>query len=637
MSNTPSDEIKRIVSILKKDQSEVGTWEYPFETGITTDAYMIILLRSLTIDDEEELIKELVDRILSKQEDSGAWKLFYDEDGNVSATIEAYYALLYSGYCSDKDVRMQAARQFIFSKGGIDKSSLLTKIMLAITGQISWSKMFTMPTEFVLLPLSFPLNFFDFSVFGRANIAPLMILADKKYTIKTNKSPNISDLYISKHTRWDEEYLSWVLSNEWSPFLSSIQRKVEDLIGLPKQIQELAVEKTKQYMLERIEPDGTLYSYFTSTFLLIFALLSLGYKKDHPTIIHAVNGLKAMKCQVDGKTHMQFTTATIWNTALISYAMQEAGVSELDPVIKKANRFLLTRQHYKFGDWVIHSPQSLPGGWGFSNINTMNPDIDDTTASLRAICKTVDINTNVHTSWDRGIKWVFSMQNDDGGWPSFEKDVNKSILSMIPIEDAEYLLADPSSADLTGRTLEFFGNFTNLKMSHVSIKLGVNWLLDHQEPNGSWYGRWGICYIYGSWAAITGLVAAGISQDHPSILKSLKWLRDIQNPDGGWGESCKSDKMKTYVSLGASTLTHTAWALDALIAAEEKVTPEIVRGINYILENNDKEDWTTAYPKGQGMAGSFYIHYHSYRYIFPLIALAHYQKKFANDSHTEKS
>ncbi|WP_017380532.1 squalene--hopene cyclase [Paenisporosarcina sp. TG-14] len=634
MSNTPSDEIKRIVSILKKDQSEVGTWNYPFETGITTDAYMIILLRSLTIDDEEELIKELVDRILSKQEDSGAWKLFYDEDGNVSATIEAYYALLYSGYCSDKEVRMQAARQFILSNGGIDKSSSLTKIMLAVTGQIPWSKMFTMPIEFVLLPLSFPLNFFDFSVFGRANLAPLMILTDKKYTIKTNKSPNISDLYMSKHTQWDEEYVTRILLKEWSPFLSSIQRKVEDLIGLPKQIQELAVDKTKQYMLERIEPDGTLYSYFSSTFLLIFSLLSLGYKKDDPAVIHAINGLKSMKCQVDGKTHMQFTTPTIWNTALISYAMQEAGVSELDPVIKKANRFLLTRQHYKFGDWVIHSPQSLPGGWGFSNINTMNPDIDDTTASLRAICKTVNINTNVHTSWDRGIKWVFSMQNDDGGWPSFEKGVNKSILSMIPIEDAEYLLADPSSADLTGRTLEFFGNFTNLKKSHDSIKLGVNWLLDHQEPNGSWYGRWGICYIYGSWAAITGLVAAGLSQDHPSILKSLKWLRDIQNPDGGWGESCKSDKMKTYVPLGSSTLTHTAWALDALIAAEEKVTPEIVRGINYILENNDKVDWTTAYPKGQGMAGSFYIHYHSYRYIFPLLALAHYQKKFTNDIHT---
>ena len=197
MNVTASDEIKRIISILKKDQSEVGTWDYPFETGITTDAYMIILLRSLTIDDEK-LIKELVDRILSEQQESGSWKLFYDEEGggNVAATIEAYYALLYSGYCSHDDVRMQAARQFILSNGGIDKSSLLTKIMLAVTGQFSWEKIFTIPAEFVLLPHSFPINFFDISVFGRANIAPLMILADKKYIIKTNKSPNISDLYI---------------------------------------------------------------------------------------------------------------------------------------------------------------------------------------------------------------------------------------------------------------------------------------------------------------------------------------------------------------------------------------------------------------------------------------------------------
>jgi sporulenol synthase len=312
--------------------------------------------------------------------------------------------------------------------------------------------------------------------------------------------------------------------------------------------------------------------------------------------------------------------------------MQEAGVSELDPVITKANQFLLTRQHYKYGDWVIHNPDSLPGGWGFSNVNTLNPDIDDTTAALRSICQTVIKSPEFHTSWDRGTSWVFSMQNDDGGWPSFEKGVNSSILSMIPIEDAEYLLADPSSADLTGRILEFFGNFTDLKKSHDSIKLGVNWLFDHQKPNGSWYGRWGICYIYGTWAAITGLVAAGISSDHPSILKSVKWLRDIQNSDGGWGESCRSDKMKKYVPLGASTLTHTAWALDALIAAEDEPTPEIISGIKYILENNDKDDWTTSYPKGQGMAGSFYIHYHSYRYIFPLITLAHYRKKFPNES-----
>lgn len=633
MNNTLLDEINRIVSILRKDQSEEGTWDYPFETGVTTDAYMIILLRSLTIDDEE-LIKELVDRILSKQQENGAWKLFYDEEagGNIAATIEAYYALLYSGYCSHDDERMQIAREFILSRGGIDKSSLLTKIMLAVTGQFSWANFFTIPTEFVLLPHSFPMNFFDFSVFGRANIAPLMILANKKYIIKTNKSPNISDLYISNHNRWHEEDLSKILSNEWNSFLLSIQNKMEDLIGLPKQIHEHAMDKTEQYMLERIEPDGTLYNYFSSTFLLIFALLSLGYKKDHPTIIHAVNGLKSMKCQVDGKTHMQFTTATVWNTALISYAMQESGVSELDPVIKKANQFLFTRQHYRYGDWVIHNPDSLPGGWGFSNANTLNPDIDDTTAALRSICQTVINNPDFHTSWDRGISWVFSMQNDDGGWPSFEKNVNSSILSMIPIKDAEYLLADPSSADLTGRALEFFGNFTDLKKSHNSIKLGVNWLFDHQEPNGSWYGRWGICYIYGTWAAITGLVAAGISSDHPSILKSAKWLRDIQNSDGGWGESCKSDKMKKYVPLGASTLTHTAWAVDALIAAEDELTPEIISGIKYILENNDKNDWTTSYPKGQGMAGSFYIHYHSYRYIFPLITLAHYQKKLENEA-----
>lgn len=621
-------EMTRIVNKLKEDQSPDGTWDYPFETGISTDAYMIILLRSLQIHDEK-LIQELVERIVSRQEENGAWKLFFDEDdGNVSTTVEAYYSLLYSGYYTKNDENIQAAKRYVLSNGGIEKSHMFTKIMLALTGQIPWPMFFPIPIEIVLLPVSFPINFFDFSIFGRANLTPILILAEKKYCKKTKMSPDLSDLFVSRSDGWNEEYLTWSRSNEWMSILASIKNEIKTFMTLPEQIHSLAFDRAKKYMLDRIEPDGTFSNYFSSTFLMIFSLLSLGYKRKHAIIMNAVNGLKSMKCQINGLTHMQYTTATVWNSSLISYALQEAGVKDTDPTIVKANGFLLSRQHYKYGDWAIHNPDSFPGGWGFSYENTLHPDLDDTTASLRAIGKMVNKKPLFHQAWDRGIQWVFSMQNDDGGWPSFEKNVNKSISSFIPLQGSELLLEDSSSADLTGRTLEFFGNHTTLSNHHCAIKAGVKWLLDQQEKDGSWYGRWGICYIYGTWAAVTGLVSVGVSSSHPAIQKAIKWLRNIQNSDGGWGESCKSDIEKTYIPLGSSTLTHTAWAVDALIAATDAITPEIEAGIQFILTAANTDDWTNSYPKGQGMAGGFYMHYHSYRYIFPLLTLARYKKKF---------
>ncbi|MDF0725513.1 prenyltransferase/squalene oxidase repeat-containing protein [Cytobacillus sp. S13-E01] len=620
--------MNQIIETLRKDQSPNGSWNYPFETGISTDCYMIILLRSLEINDEN-LIKQLSKRILYKQKKNGAWKLFEDEPvGNSTSTFEAYYALLYSGYYEKEDPRLKAAKKFIVENGGVEEIHMFAKMMLAMTGQHKWPAFFPVPIEMILLPTSFPVNFYSFSEFGRANLAPIMILADKKYSLKTEKSPDLSDLYSSREGQINDQVFDF-RDLEWRSLYTDLKKGISSFIGLPNEIHKLATEHTKQYMLSRIEPDGTFFGYFSSTFLMIFALMSLGYSKSHPIITRAVKGLKSMKCEINGLPHMQYTTATVWNTSLINYALQEAGLSSSDVMVKTANRYLLSRQHYKFGDWVVHNPSGFPGGWGFADVNTIHPDVDDTTASLRSIARSVQIDSNFFQSWERGVLWVLSMQNNDGGWPAFEKNTNSKLLQLLPIEKAEFILTDPSSADLTGRTLEFFGKFTNLTKNHPSIKAGVNWLNKNQQKDGSWYGRWGICYIYGTWAAITGLRAVGELPTHSSISKAAKWIMGIQNDDGGWGESCKSDINNTYIPLKSSTLTHTAWALDALIATSDKPTEEINSGLNYLLENLEKEDWTTDYPKGQGMAGDFYIHYHSYRHIFPLVALSHYKNKFS--------
>lgn len=613
--------IDQIINELKETQTENGSWIDAFDTGIATDAYMIILLRSLEINDEQ-LIKQLCERILSKQEKNGAWKLFYDEEpGNLSATVEAYYALLYSGFYKKNDRRLCLAKQFILKNGGIEKVHFFTKVMLALTGQYEWPRFFPTPVELILLPNTFPINFYDFSVFGRANLAPIMILATKKYRKKTKKSPNLSDLSLSRTNDWQ-------LNREMQGLSSLISSGIKQLIGFPHYVQSLAIERIKQYMLNRIEQDGTFYNYFSATFLMIFALLSLGHSKRDPIIMKAIDGLKGMQCTIDGHTHMQFTTATIWNTSLTSDALQIAGVKPTDPVIVKANEYLLTKQHVKFGDWIVHNRNVRPGGWGFSDRNTINPDVDDTTTSLRSFCQHVLNDHRLHSSWDRGIRWVLSMQNNDGGWPAFEKEVNKKILHYIPILDGKFLLLDPSTADLTGRTLKFLGAYTSLSTNADVVKKGVNWLFREQEKDGSWYGRWGICYIYGTWAAVTGLRAVGIRSTHRSLQKATKWLKQIQNKDGGWGESCKSDIKNSYIPLGTSTITQTAWALDTLISVEKKRTNTIERAIRFILEAYEKENWTNRYPVGQGMGGAFYIHYESYQRIFPLLALAHYERKY---------
>ncbi|MEI5909576.1 prenyltransferase/squalene oxidase repeat-containing protein [Bacillus spongiae] len=622
MKEAARREISRLIGVLRDEQCENGSWDYPFDTGIKTDAYMIILLRSLKMRKYESLIQELVERIESEQDDStGGWKLFSDEKGaNLSLTIEAYYALLYSRYRTGNEDNMVRAKQMILTAGGIEKADMFTKITLAITGQFSWPSVFPIPVELMLLPPTFPISFFDISVFGRANLVPILLLGDAKYQRKTKNSPNLSSLSSKRDGDGWQEYRA----NDWKNFTSNVKQGTLSLIGLPWELHRIAKEKAKTYMLERIEPDGTLLSYFSATFFMIFALMSLGYKRNDSTIQEAVQGLVKMKCSIKGHTHMQYTTANVWNTTLISHALQVAGVNHHHSMIVRANEYLVKRQQVLYGDWYVNAETAVPGGWGFSHINTLNPDVDDTTAALRAIVNMVYERPALHGSWSRGVSWILSMQNDDGGWPAFERKVNKRFVHLLPVQKPEFLLTDPSTADLTGRTLEYLGNYVHLMNTYPNIQQGKEWLYRNQKRDGSWYGRWGICYIYGTWSALTGLIAVGERSDKKAIQKAVTWLKSIQNKDGGWGESCLSDIEKKYIPLNSSTLTHTAWAVDALLAVEQKSSPAIEKGIQFLIKEGEKQDWTTEYPKGQGMAASFYIHYHSYRYIFPLIALSHY-------------
>jgi sporulenol synthase len=605
-------EVQRMVRELSSRQSKDGSWRFCAESSPMTDAYLIILLRALEYEEEETLISQLIERLLHKQEDNGAWKLYCDEnEGNLSATIEAYFALLYSNRLPEDDPRLVRANIFIHSCGGLAKAEPMTKVMLAMNGQYSWQGSLLLSLGLLLLPTGLPINFFNLSSYSRVHIAPVMVAAYSRFHVRTPCTPDLSDLVIQR-ANGNRAHLRH--SNRWDV--------------LHEIVLNAARKRAERYMLDRIEADGTLYGYFSATFLMIYALLSLGYDKHHPVIVKAVHGLKRLSCLTnDGTIHIQNFTSTVWDTALISHALQEAGECATNPIILKALQYLIDRQHVRYGDWHIHNVGAKPGGWGFSDLNTIHPDIDDTTAALRAISRIPrsQATSSLSSAWNRGLDWLWSMQNDDGGWAAFEKNNKFHLLKWFPLEKAKDALADLSSADLTGRVLEFLGNHAGIKKDNHDINRAIRWLLRTQEQDGSWYGRWGISYIYGTWAGITGLMAAGISKDHPAILKAVRWLKSIQYSDGGFGESCQSDIQKRYNPLGYSTPSHTAWAADALISAAETNTPDIQKAISRLLAFSDQNDWATSYPTGAGLPGGFYIHYHSYRWIWPLLTLAKYK------------
>ena len=608
-------EIHRIVRQLEAEQAVDGSWRYCFESGPMTDAYMILVLQALGLE-EVDVVRELAKRIQSLQNDNGAWSLFHDEplSGNISATVEAYNALLASGYCTVEDESMQKARQFIRQNGGLARVGTSTRAMLACNGQVPW-KHYGIPLIWTLLPRWFPVNFFDFVGYARVHIAPVLIAATCKVSVRSPSIPDLNDLWIGiesgklatdtrSHPVWHRNDIPSSLINNFS------------------------LRKLERFLLNRLEPDGTLMSYASATFFMIYALVGMGYPKNHPVIVQAIEGLKSLMYPLSSGMHLQNSTSTVWDTASLSYAIQVALNGNACKMLGKAETYLLSRQHHGIGDWRFRNPQTETGGWGFSDINTLTPDVDDTTAALRALTKSAKTDPHVYQAWCRGLHWLLSMQNSDGGWSAFERNTNKRMFSNLDVDGAKATLTDPSSADLTGRTLEFLGTYAGYTFKHSSVERAVNWLLKHQEEDGSWYGRWGVCFIYGTWSALTGLLAVGMDADHPSIRRGVAWLLNKQNDDGGWGESCLGDTRHVYVPLGKSTQSQTAWATDALIAAFPKTIPAIERGVTFLVKRKHGIDWVNSYPTGGGLPGGFYIHYHSYATVWTLLALGNYIQKY---------
>ncbi len=640
---------------IKNLQKEDGSWRFCFEGPPMTDAYFIIMAKNLNLDEEDTVMK-CIRRLKENQDPKGFWRIYPDEpNGNLSATVEATLALILSGTCTIEDPMIQNAIQVIKKKGGLKKTELITRTFLAMNGLYSWPTLPVNPAWLVLLPKSLPFNFYSFSSYARAHFAPALVACEHQFKRTPKRTKTLVEFYkqIGESNLVNEASASRIrptpmvlslngsstteeLSNYW-PELADWLDESRGSIGtflktsLFKLKEEVTIWKTaadrwiERYMLQRLSENGTLLNYASTSYLMIYGLLALGYSEDSTLILNAIKGIQSLIWEEAGLFHIQNSPSPVWDTALLAVSLLDAGTAKEDPVLEKAAAFLKGAQQSEWGDWAIHNPDTPPGGWGFSDSNTKHPDLDDTHVALR-VMNAFQERPAYKEAFNRGVSWLLSMQNDDGGWAAFEKNVDQSVLALLPVKHIQEAALDPSTADLTGRTLFFFGKVLKWTPSNSNAKRAIDWLKNHQDDKGAWTGRWGVQNIYGTWAALTGLMSVGVRIEDPTIVKAVNWLRLIQNQDGGWGESCQSDSKSQFVT-NTSTAIQTAWAVDALLSVSGPTSESVKRGVQFLIKQDviTKEEQMTHYPTGIGLPGSFYNRYHSYSYIWPLLTLSHYR------------
>ncbi|WP_246070477.1 prenyltransferase/squalene oxidase repeat-containing protein [Paenibacillus kobensis] len=616
--------IKQMTKDLTAMQSPDGSWRMCIDCGTMSDCYALTVIRLLDIRDET-LIQELARRIVSRREPGGVWKLFPDEhEGSLDATAEAVLALLISGLYNDADPIIVSAKQYIRSQGGLSKSrSLLTQSLLCAAGQAEWPQALRIPLS-ALFSRSGPLpSLFLMSGHARVHFIPIIIMANKRFSLRTAHTPDLSSLFLGSSRRFEND----------SPIVSVLNGLFGSVAGLLIPDDDKLYEQAVSFLLERIEPDGTLLTYSTASAFLMLTLIAVGHPPSDPVIAASVRGIRSLLC--GDPSMVQIATPTVWDTGMLAHALNESGMPVTSEPMQRAARYLRQRQHTRYGDWTIRNPGVAPGGWGFSNVSTRYPDNDSTHAAMRVLQMDAPSSPGstqaAADNWERGLNWLLTMRNDDGGWPAFERNGKPLPAGLFGFAGAADIVNDLSTPDLTGRVMQYLGWALGLTTAQQWLDHSAKWVLSQQEKDGSWFGRWGITYTHGTGAAVLGLTAIGVKPDHAAITKAVHWLLSVQNNDGGWGESCYSDQQRHYVPLGISTLSQTAWALDALIAAQPKPTKELERGTDALLRLLDSAPRRlSSYPTGAGLAGMVYVHYESNNWIWPLLTLSRLVRKFGS-------
>ncbi|BEH09218.1 MULTISPECIES: squalene--hopene cyclase [Geobacter] len=616
--------IERTQEFFFREQLPAGYWWAELESNATITAEYIMLFHFMGLVNREKE-RKMANYLLRQQTTAGYWTIWHGGPGDLSTTIEAYFALKLAGYPADHPA-MSKARAFILEHGGILKARVFTKIFLALFGEFSWLGVPSMPIEMMLLPTGFTFNMYEFSSWSRATIIPLSIVMAERPVRKLPPWARVQELYVRPPRPTDYTFTKEDGILTWKNIFIGIDHVLKVYEASPiRPGRKKAMAIAEKWVLEHQEPTGDWGGIQPAMLNSVLALHVLGYANDHPAVAKGLQALANFCIEGEDELVLQSCVSPVWDTALGLMAMVDSGVPTDHPSLSKAAQWLLDREVRRPGDWKIKCPDLEPGGWAFEFMNDWYPDVDDSGIVMMAIkdVKVKDQRAKEDTI-TRGIAWCLGMQSKNGGWGAFDKDNTKHILNKIPFADLEALI-DPPTADLTGRMLELMGAYGYPKDHPAGVR-ALKFIRETQEPEGPWWGRWGVNYIYGTWSVMSGLAAFGEDMSQPWIRKAVEWLMSHQNEDGGWGECCESYIDPRLAGTGPSTASQTGWALLTLLAAGEVASSSVVRGVQYLLDTQKPDGtWDEDAFTGTGFPKFFMIKYHIYRNCFPLMALGRYR------------
>jgi squalene-hopene/tetraprenyl-beta-curcumene cyclase len=603
--------IERASGHLLSLQHPDGWWKGELETNVTMDAEDLLLREFLGIREPAASERAAV-WIRSQQRDDGSWSNFFGGPGNLSTTAEAYVALRLVGDDPGED-HMRAAAAFVRAAGGLERARVFTHIWLALFGAWPWEQVPALPPELMLLPAWVPLNVYDFACWARQTIVALSIVLAYRperplpFAIDELRGPR-----------------------PWAP-PSPASIRGRALVGLdrllhvygrrpPRALREASLARAEGWIVRRQEADGSWGGIQPPWVYSLIALHLRGYPLDHPVVRRGLEGLDAFTIEDAGRRRLEACQSPVWDTALAVLALSDADVPGEHPALLRAADWLVGEQVDASGDWAVRRRALEPGGWSFEFENDNYPDVDDTAVVALALLRVDHAEAaHVDAAIERATRWIEGMQSADGGWGAFDADNCRRLVRELPFCDFGEVI-DPPSADVTAHALEMLAALD--RAAEPPARRGAEWLLAAQEADGSWFGRWGVNHVYGTGAAVPALVAAGVAASDSRIRAAVGWLERHQNDDGGWGEDPRSYGDPAWIGRGASTASQTAWALLALDAAGER-SDAVGRGVRWLLDAQRPDGgWDERQHTGTGFPGHFYINYHLYRLVFPIMALS---------------
>jgi squalene-hopene/tetraprenyl-beta-curcumene cyclase len=602
--------LQRACEHLLSLQDEQGWWRGELQTNVTMDAEDMLLREFLGISEPAGRERSAA-WIRSQQRPDGTWANFDGAPGDLSTTIEAYWALRLAGDLPEAP-RMRRAASFVREHGGVQGARVFTHVWMALFGLWSWEEVPSLPPEIILLPSWMPLNIYDFACWARQTIVALsLVMAHRprrslRFTLDELHAP------LPATPRGPSSH-----RGAWLARLDRLLRVYQrHPIG---SLRRLAMARAERWIVTRQEADGSWGGIQPPWVYSLMALHLSGYPLDHPVIERGLEGIDRFTIE-DGPTRrLEACQSPVWDTALSLQALVDAGMQRDHEALERAGRWLLGEEVRVRGDWAVARPDLTPGGWAFEFANVNYPDVDDT-AEVALALRQVSLRDglSVAGALQRAARWVEGMQSGDGGWGAFDAENTHDLVRELPFLDFGEVIDEPS-ADVTAHAVEMLAALG--LATGPAVRRGVRWLLERQEADGSWFGRWGVNHIYGTGAAVPGLIAAGVATTDPAIRRAVDWLVEHQNEDGGWGEDPRSYDERAWVGRGQSTASQTAWALLALHAAGER-SPALARGVSWLVSTQRGDGgWDEPQYTGTGFPSDYYINYHLYRLTFPIMAL----------------